>query len=344
MSLSRLYLNQARVQKAREVAEQCVTLAQRVQNPAFLLEAHRMFGQILFWLGDFVTTRRQLEQGIALYDVQQGYLRAFGGTVDPGVVCHSVLAWTLWMLGYPDRALAKSHEALTLAQGLLAQELSHAYSLIFALNYATTLHAWRREVACAKEQAEAVMTLSNEHGFIHTLSVGMIKRGWAVARQGAVAEGIKQLHQGLAAERDTGTVLSLSHYLAMLAEAYKLGGQGEAGLHVLADALVHLDNAGERYFEAELHRLKGECLLVQTAKRCKEREAEECFLQALDIARCQQAKSLELRAAMSLGRLRQQQGRHAEAHQILAQIYGWFTEGFETPDLREAKALLEALQ
>ena len=298
-----------------------------------------MFGQILFWLGDFVTARRQLEQGIALYDVQQGYLRAFGSTVDPGVVCLSVLAWTLWMLGYPDRALAKSHEALT-----LAQELSHAYSLIFALNYATTLHAWRREVQCAKEQAEAVITLSNEHGFIHSLSVGMIKRGWAVARQGAVAEGIRQLHQGLAAERDTGTVLSLSHYLAMLAEAYRLGGQVDAGLHALAEALAHLDNTGERHFEAELHRLKGECLLAQTAKRCKEKEAEECFRQALDIARRQQAKSLELRAAMSLGRLRQQQGRHAEAHQILAEIYGWFTEGFETPDLQEAKALLEALQ
>jgi adenylate cyclase len=260
------------------------------------------------------------------------------------VVCLSVLAYTLWMLGYPDRALTRIREALTLAQELLAQELSHAYSLAFALNYATTVHVWRREVECAKERAEAVITLSNEHGFIHSLSVGMIKRGWAVAKQGMVAEGIRQLHQGLAAGRDTGTELSLSYYLSLLAEAYRLGGQVDAGLHTLAEALAHMDNTGERHLEAELHRLKGECLLALTARRCKEREAEECFRQALTIARRQQAKSLELRAAMSLGRLKQQQGRYAEAHQILAEIYGWFTEGFETPDLQEAKALLEALQ
>jgi predicted ATPase len=338
-SLSRLYLNQARIHKAREAAEQCFTLAQRVQNPAFLLEAHRVLGQASFWLGDLVTARRHLEQGIALYDVQQGYLLAFGRTMDPGVVYLSVLACTLWLLGYPDRALTKIHEALT-----LAQELSHAYSLAFALNYATTLHVWRREVQLAQERAEAVMTLSNEHGFIHALSVGMMMRGWAVAKQGMVAEGIRQLHQGLASERDTGAELSLTYYLSLLAEAYRLGGQGNAGLHTLAEALAHLNNTGERRLEAELHRLKGECLLSVTTERCKERKAEECFRQALDLARRQQARSLELRAAMSLGRLRQQQGRYAEAHQILVEIYAWFTEGFETPDLQEAKALLEALQ
>jgi class 3 adenylate cyclase/DNA-binding winged helix-turn-helix (wHTH) protein/tetratricopeptide (TPR) repeat protein len=335
VSLSRLYLNQARVQKAREVAEQCVTLAQRVQNPAFLLEAHRMFGQILFWRGEFVTTRRHLEQGIALYDAQQGYLRAFGSTVDPGVVCLSVLAWTLWMLGYPESALTKIREALT-----LAQELSHAYSLAFALNYAATLHGWRQEVAFAKERAEAVMTLSNEQGFIHSLSTGMIKRGWAVAKQGVVAEGIRQLREGLAAGRD---ILSLPRYLGMLAEAYRLGGHVDEGLHALDEALAHMETTGERHFAAELHRLKGECLLTQTATQYKGKDAEECFRQALDIARCQQAKSLELRAAMSLSRLWRQQGRCAEAHQILAGIYGWFTEGFATPDLQEAKALLEVL-
>jgi class 3 adenylate cyclase/DNA-binding winged helix-turn-helix (wHTH) protein/tetratricopeptide (TPR) repeat protein len=336
LSLARLYLNQARVQKAYEVAEQCFTLAQRVQNPDFLLEAHRMFGQTLFWRGNLVTACMHLEQGIALYDVQQGYLRAFGSTIDPGVVCLSVLSWTLWMLGYPDRALTKINEALTLAQGL-----SHAYSLAFALNYATTLHGWRQEVAFAKERAEAVILLSNEHGFIHSLSAGMIKRGWAMARQRAVAEGIRQLHEGLAAGRDT---LSLSRHLAMLAEAYRLGGQVDEGLHTLDEALARLENTGERHFEAELYRLKGGCLLAQTARPRQERAAEECFRQALDIARRQQAKSLELRAAMSLGRLRQQQGRHAEAYQLLAEIYGWFAEGFETPDLQEAKALLEALR
>jgi predicted ATPase len=148
----------------------------------------------------------------------------------------------------------------------------------------------------------------------------------------------------LATWRDTGTELALPQHLALLADAYRQERQVEEGLHILSEAIAHVDRTGERWPEAELYRLKGEFLLVQTGKRCKEREAEECFRQALDIARRQQAKSLELRATMSLGRLWQQQGRSAEAHQILAEIYGWFTEGFETLDLQEAKALLEALR
>jgi predicted ATPase len=335
VSLSRLYLNQAKVQQAREVGEQCFILAERVRDPAFFLEAHRMFGQTLFWLGDLVAARRHLEQGIALYDVQQEYLRAFGSTIDPGVVCLSVLAWTLWMLGYPDRALTKINEAHTLAQGL-----SHAYSQVFALNYATTLHGWRQEVESTKERAEAVITLSNEHGFIHALSAGMTKRGWALAKQGAIAEGIRQIHEGLAVERDT---LSLSRYLAMLAEAYRLAGQANEGLRALDEALAHLEYTGECHFEAELHRLEGECLLALIGTWGKEKAAEKCFRQALNIARRQQAKSLELRAAMSLAGLWQQQGKRAEARELLAPIYGWFTEGFDTADLQEAQALLAEL-
>ena len=140
-----------------------------------------------------------------------------------------------------------------------------------------------------------------------------------------------------------GTELPLSHHLALGAEAYRQGGQVEAGLPMLAEAFAHLDNTGERYYEAELHRLKGEFLLAQTDERCQEREAEECLHQALALARRQEAKSLELRAAMSLARLWQQQGKHAEAHELLAPVYGWFTEGFDTADLQEAKALLEEL-
>jgi class 3 adenylate cyclase/predicted ATPase len=339
VSLSKLYFNRAMIQKARELCEQCLTLAQRVQDPVFLLEAHEMFGTISLYLGEPVVARMHLEQGIALYNAQQGRLKAFSSGMDPGVVCLSAVSWALWILGYPDRALTKSCEALT-----LAQELSHAYSLGYALNYASLLHVWRREVRFAKERAEAVITLSNEHGFIQALSAGMIKRGWALAKQGAVAEGIRQLHQGLATIRDMGLELPLSLYLALLADAYRQGGQVDAGLHVLAEALTHLDKTWECGLEAEIYRLKGACLLAQTDKRCQEREAEECFRQALEVARHQQAKSLELRAAMSLCRLWQQHGRRAEAHQILAEIYSWFTEGFETPDLQEAKALLEALQ
>jgi adenylate cyclase len=298
-----------------------------------------MLGESLFFHGQLALARTHLEQGIALYDAQQGRVRAFSSGMEPGVICLSFLASTLWQLGYPEQALTKIHEALT-----LAQESSHTYSLGFALNYATLLHVWRREVEFAKERAEAVITLSNEHGFIHALNVGMIRRGWALANQGAVAEGIRQLQQGLATLREMGQELPLSQHLALLAEAYRQGGQVEAGLHALAEAFAHLDNTGERYNEAELHRLKGEYLMTQTSKGGKERKAEECFRQAIDIARRQQAKSLELRATMSLSHLWQQQGRRAEAQQILSEIYSWFTEGFESPDLQEAKARLDALQ
>jgi predicted ATPase len=338
MGLWRLYLNQARILQARELAEQCFRLAQGMHNPGPLQEAHVLLGLTSLFQGALVLARTHLEQGIALDSPQQGSSEAFSRGANPGVSCLSGMTWTLWLLGYPDGALAAIREALT-----LAQESSNAYSLAFALNYASLLHAWRREVEFAKERAEAVMTLANEHGFIHALSVAQIRRGWALAQQGAVAEGIRQLHQGLATLRDMGTELPLSHHLALLAEAYQQGGQVEAALQALAEVLAHVDKTGERYYEAELYRLKGECLLAQTGKRCKEREAEECFRQALAIARRQQAKSLELRAAMSLARLWQPQGKRAEAYAPLAPIYGWFTEGFDTADLQEAKALLEEL-
>ena len=339
VSLWRFYLNQGKLQIAQELAEQCLTFAQHVQDPSLLQDAHRMVGGTSLFRGELAAARVHLEHGTVLYDAQHSRQPSFSSGMDRGVTCRSYAAWTLWLLGYPEQALTKSRDALT-----LAGELSHAFSLQFALNYASLLHVWRREVQCAKERAEAVITLANEHGFINALNVGMIRRGWALAKQGAVEEGIRQLHQGLDTLRDMGTALPLTHHLALLAEAYRQGGQVEAGLQALAEALTHLDNTGERCYEAELYRLKGECLLAQSGARCKEREAEECFRQALDVARRQQAKSLELRAAMSLGRLWQRQGKRTEAHQTLAEIYGWFTEGFETPDLQEAKALLEALQ
>jgi predicted ATPase len=339
MSLWRFYLNRAKLQTARELAEQCFTFAQHVQDPVLLQDAHRMLGATSLFQGETVAARAHLERGMVLYDAQHGRQGSFSSGMDRGVTCCSYAAWALWLLGYPEQALTKIHNALT-----LARELSHAFSLAFALNYASLVHVWRREVQSAKERAEAAITLANAHGFINPLSVGMIRRGWALAKQGEVAEGLRQLQQGLTTIRDMGTELPLSHHLALLAEAYRQGGQVDAGLHVLTEALVHLDKTWERGLEAEIYRLKGECLLAQTGKQCKGREAEECFRHALDVARRQQAKSLELRAAMSLGRLLQQQGRRAEAHQILVAIYGWFTEGFETPDLQEARALLEALQ
>ena len=184
------------------------------------------------------------------------------------------------------------------------------------------------------------MALASEKGFPQFVALGMIMRGWALAVQGQGEEGITQLHQRLAAFRAAGAEISRSRDLALLAEAYGEMGQTEEGLTVLAEALAVADKTGERYWEAEMHRLKGELLLRQASPF---EEVEAYFRQAIEIARDQQAKSLELRAATSLSRLWQRQGKRTEAHGLLAPIYGWFTEGFDTTDLQEGKALLDAL-
>jgi predicted ATPase len=234
-----------------------------------------------------------------------------------------------------NQALARSHEAIT-----LAQELSHPLSLAAALDYAAFVHQYRRERHATQERAETGIALSREKGFPQFVALGMSMRGWALAMQEQGEEGIAQLHQGLAAFRAVGTELGRSRNLALLAEAYGEVGQTEEGLTVLAEALAVVDKTGERYWEAEMHRLKGELLLRQASPT---EEVETCFRQAIEIARHQQAKSLELRAATSLSRLWQRQGKPTEARALLAPIYGWFTEGFDTADLQEAKALLDAL-
>jgi predicted ATPase len=249
-----------------------------------------------------------------------------------------LVALALWLLGYPDQALRRSREALTLAQAR-----SHPFSLAFALSHAALLHQLRREEQAAQEQAEAVIVLAREQGFARWEAWGTIIGGWVLAKQGQGEEGVAQMRQGLAAWQTTGQELGRPAFLVLLGEAYGKVGQSEAGLSLIAEGLALMDKIGERNQEAELYRLQGELLLAQAGARQQVQEAEACFLQALDVARRQQAKSWELRTAMSLSRLWQQQGKRQEACRLLAPIYGWFTEGFDTADLQEAKTLLEAL-
>jgi adenylate cyclase len=243
---------------------------------------------------------------------------------------------TLWLLGYPEQARQQSHEALT-----LVHELAHPHSLAVALDQSAWFHQFCREWQAVQERAEATITLSTAQGFAQWLAPGTIRRGWALAERGQREEGIAQMRQGLAALQAINSQRARTYYLALLAEAYGRGNEVEEGLSVLAEALTVVDKTAERYWEAELYRLKGELLLQQAVP--DQHQAEACFHQALDVARRQYAKSLELRAAVSLSRLWQCQGKRAAAHQLLAAIYGWFTEGFDTADLQEAKALLEAL-
>jgi predicted ATPase len=330
------YHTRAELQKARKLGEQLLNLAQRIEDSALLLEAHLALGPTLFYLGELISARTHLEQGIAFYDPQQHQSHAFLYVRDPGVICLGLEACVLWYLGYPDQALKRIHEAL-----ILAQELSHPISLAFALNFAARLHQHRREGQAVQEQAKAAITLSTEQGFPFWVAMGTILPGWALAEQGQEEEGMAQMRQGLAAYQTTGAELSRPYFLALLAEAYGKVGQAEEGLTILAEALAVTNKTGERFYEAELHRLKGELVLALSAEN--QAEAETCFRQVIDIAHCQNTKSLELRVVMSLSRLWQEQGKKKEARQILAEIYGWFTEGFDTADLKEAKVLLEEL-
>jgi adenylate cyclase len=214
-------------------------------------------------------------------------------------------------------------------------------SLANALRCAAVLHQLRLEVQAAQERAEALISLATDQGFPYWMAIGSLQRGWALAQQGQHQEGIAQITQGLRAYRATGAETLRAYFLALLADVHGTLGELEAGLAVLMEALTLVDKTGERWYEPEIYRLKGVLLLQQSS--ANQVVAEACFHHALDIARSQQAKSFELRIATSLARLWQQQGRRQEAHDLLAPIYGWFTEGFDTADLKDAKALLDTL-
>jgi predicted ATPase len=196
-------------------------------------------------------------------------------------------------------------------------------------------------VHCTQECAEAAISLATDQGFPHWRAQGVVLRGWALVQQGQAQAGIEQINQGMMVYCATGAALGRANYLALLAEAYGTTGQPEAGLTVLTEALALVDKTGVRWHEPELYRLKGELLLHQSAGNAT--EAETCFHHAISIAQNQSAKSWELRATTSLARLWQQQGKIQEARDLLAPIYNWFTEGFDTADLQEAKALLDEL-
>ncbi|MBI3801569.1 MAG: AAA family ATPase [Deltaproteobacteria bacterium] len=335
-------------QKAHELAEQCLGLAQQLQDSALLIAAHSMLGTVLASLGELVPARAHIEQGIALYDPDK-YPPLPGGSPSfatyYAMYCLVQVAPILLGLGYPDQALKRNQEALT-----LAQEQSHPYLLTLAVYGAAELHLIRQEWHLSRDRAEAVLSLATTHGFTQWIAMGTILRGAALAEQGQIAEGMAQIRQGLVAYQATGAECGQSFYLALLARAYRKAGQVEEGLTMVEEALAAACKNGQRLQEAWLYWLKGELTLqqckVQGAK-CKvdnpQLAAEECFRNAIATAQRQSAKWLELRATVSLSRLWQQQGKYAEARQMLAEIYGWFTEGFATVDLLEANVLLEQL-
>ncbi len=333
------YMVAGQLQTASQLGEQLLHLAQSQPEPAHLMLAHFQLGNVLFWLGKPASARTLHTQAIAIYDPRQHQALALHYGLDIGVVSRGYLAVELWQLGYPDQAMQNIREAHT-----LAQQVSHPYSLSIALLHAAILHQCRREAPAAHEQAEVLTTLAMEHGFALFLTVGTVLHAWARAMQGQGEAGIAEIRQGLTAELATGSRLFQTYFLGLLSEVYREGGHPEEGLNALAEAVTVMDETEVRFYGAELYRLKGELLLnAECGMRSAELTPEDCFQKALDIARHQQAKSWELRTATSLARLWQSQGKNQAAYDLLAPVYGWFTEGFDTADLHEAKTLLEAL-
>jgi predicted ATPase len=322
-----VYLVRAQFRTAYELAGQLLRRAQSAHDPTLLVYAHHALGETAFETVQLLLAREHLEMALSLYNRERHQPLTFRyHGFDVGVWILGSAACTLWLLGYPDQALARGNEALALANAL-----SHPLSLASARGYVVgILRQFRGEIRETQETAEGATALCAEHGFAALLALATILRGWAVAEQGRHEEGIAQIQEGFAAYRATGSDNMRPYFLSLLAEACVEAGRLDEGLTALTPTLG-----------AEMHRLKGELLLKQDD--IKAAEAQSCFERAIEIAHSQSAKSWELRATMSLARLLAKQRHRDEARTMLADIYNWFTEGFDTADLIDAKALLEEL-
>ena len=335
-ALAAFYMVRGELRTGWRLGEQCLQLAERQQDPGLLGYAHFLMGDLLFWFGELMAARAHLEQGIALYDLERDRAAASRYGFDYGMACHSFLGRVLWHLGYPDQGVTHSEKAIA-----IADEVSHSFSKAQAISWAAALHQLRREVKRTQELADEDLALTTEQIFPFFAAHAMILRGWALVEQGQGGDGIARLREGLTAYRATGAEIERSHWLGLMAEACGKTGQIEKGLRVVSEGVVEIQQNGIRYYEAELNRLEGELRL--SLDPADESRAEACFRRAIEIARAQQAQSFELRAAMSLGRLWLRQNKREDARGLLAPLYGWFTEGFDTADLIAAKALLAEL-
>ena len=337
--LCTFYLDRAELAKAYTLAEQILRSAEHLDRPARLMWAHFQMGIIRMYQGELVQARSHLEQALALHDPRWGDPRVSGSMIDPKVTIDGFyLPVVTWLLGYPIQA---QHSIQAQLNDLTKD--AHPFSSVYAYHGSAWNHIEREEGRAAQEAATTLATLADAHDFSFFSAQAVIFHGAALSLQGDPT-GIDYMQRGLTASESTGTDVFRTSVLSMLARGYGRAGQPREGLATVADALAFVERTGERFYEAELYRLKGEILLKAERRMMNaERKAESCFQTAIATARCQEAKMWELRAATSLGRLWQQQGKTAEARQLLEEVYGWFTEGFETVDLQEAKALLSAL-
>lgn len=348
LGLCEMHYSRAEFHTARALAEQVLRLVHHGDEDGRLPGVYATLSRILFAMGEFSLVQEYASQGIGVYDARRHGPYASPVAHDPGVNCLSSQARALWHLGYPDQAVQCGYQALA-----LARELSHPVSLALALNSAVALHHWRGEWPAAQELGEKLLTLAQQQAFPHWAGWGMLMRGEILARQGQLDEGIAQMRQGFAVLNSTGAKMGLTGLACELAWAYEQAGRAQEGLPLVTQALAVVHKTREYFAAAELYRLKGQLTLPQPCNvhslksnvpgAQAEAEAEVCFHKAIEIACQQQAKSLELRATTSLARLWVRQGKREPAYRRLAELYGWFTEGFDTVDLQEARALLEEL-
>ena len=330
--LSQFHMSQGQMATAETLAQHLLDLVQGEPDTGFAVEGHFVMGTMASYRGDFLAARVHLEHSCRRADTLPSPAPLLRGGFVSGVTPRTSLARVLWTSGYADQARQRSQEALT-----LAQQGDHLPTLAYAAYFVALVCQCRRDVAATQAHADTLLALAAEHRLPLRAEQGRLLRGWALAVQGEAAAGVAHLRQALASP-DVGPESLRSYWLTVLAEAYGQAGQPQAGLQVLAEAVRLMAATEMCWWEAEASRLQGALLLQLPCPDVP--QAEVAFRRALDVARCQQAKALELRAAMSLARLWQQQGRQVEASALLAPLYAWFTEGFDTPDLQEATTLL----
>jgi predicted ATPase len=336
------YTARAQHLTARELAEHCLRLAQKAGDTGLLVEAHHVAGVGLIAVGDFAQALEQLQQAITIYNPQHHGSHAYAYGHDPAAVGTIHESWALWLLGYPQRALKKYTIGMA-----MAEKLGHPYTSATAAAFAAWLHQFCGNLQVVEELASLALSLSTEHDFPFYPPWAMIMRGWVLSETGRLPEGIAEMRAGLDAYRMIGAQVLRPAFLSLLAGALGKAGQVEEGLSSLAEAQTLADTCHERWWQAELYRLRGELILkqhgVERLQPEDEHEAEVWFHKALTVAQQQKAKSLELRAAMSLCRLWLKEAKQSEARRVLAETFAFFTEGFDTPDLRDAKGLLDQL-
>lgn len=341
------YLVRAKLQTARELGEQCLVMAKQQDNAVLEVEAHRALGATLYYLGKFKMARAHIEAGLSRYNPHQHPVNAFFHYLaDPGMTLHAYAAPLIWGLGYPEQAVAQLQ-----ASQKMGEERPHPFSQAVSLHFGALLYQQRQDIEKVNSYATELIAICREHAFIVWEPSGKIMKGWALQQNsdGIHEEGIALIQEGIEEWESNRSSVFRPVYLGMLAEAYGKAGMVQEGLQAIETALEAVAESGECTNEAELYRLQGELLLKSSSDvhtdctSTVESKAENCFRNALNIARQQGAKSWELRTAISLSKLIIEQKRHDEAYNLLKPTYEWFTEGFETVDMSEARSLLQFL-